>query len=155
MAESDSLKKDWLTTLISSSAILLPIIVGVVAFIHSTVGRFWWPLLIVDIFALSAVALFLGTAIYALDALGALILEVKSEEDCHRKEGQVSNWGTNADRMFRAGLLMSIVVGIVGALLLNWHPSSSEQSWPSESNDSCHVERRIECHYGSRSDNNR
>lgn len=149
MADSDVLKKDWITTVIATSAILLTIVVGAIAFVHSTIDRFWWPLLVVDLLALSTVTLFLAAAWLGLDALGALIFDVESAEKNNKAalKTKTGVWARGTMNLFRGGLIASIVTGVAAVTVLYWDASTDESDTGSDPTDAACVEWRIACNH--------
>ena len=150
MADSDSLKKDWITTVIATSAILLPIVVGVIAFAHSALEDFWWPIILVDVLGLAAVVSFLFAARGGLDALGSLILASSEAEKGAAENAQAAQTKTrrsamSADGWFRAGLILTLAVGATAAIVLNWDAAMNDSGSNGQMSDDASSERRIEC----------
>lgn len=122
---SDSLKKDWVTILISTSGVLLTLAVAFLGLLHTTLDEFNWPIIIVDIFGIMAILAFVGASYYGLSALGSLILasiakEAHDYEGKSRADGKATGSAMAAQNCFLAGLTLLVLAGFAVVIVLNW-----------------------------------
>lgn len=144
MLDPDSLKKDWITLLVSTAGLLLTIVGAAVGVYHSAVSGRHWQLIVVDAAAVLAMSCYALSVVHGLRALGSLILVAQSRREGaqehpvalppRRRRGRgaaearqrpshdeiVRRRAIRAQDWFRRGVVMTVVTAAAAAAALNW-----------------------------------
>jgi hypothetical protein len=119
---TEGLKKDWILLLVSTSGILLGILAAAIGAYHSAADGFHWQLAVVDVSAVSAMALFTWTIREGLKALGALVLAGESRDAAEAAEADnvVREKAKAANTWFRRGVVAAAFTAAAAVVALNW-----------------------------------
>jgi len=121
LSRADEFKKEWLVTLASTNGILITISLAILTLLYTTLLIRWQLILIGLLVAGSSFSLMLST-IWVLDALGALIIAVSTEERNEEKIRKRHEWvrvvAKRAYLTFKLGIILIFIAIVLYIILL-------------------------------------
>lgn len=124
-SEQEQFKKDWITTLASTSGIMLTICLMVLAILYTGGSSAGWQRALAVTPIVGASLCFIIAALGSLNALGTLILASthraeRETEKMKTAENLTATRAKKAQGFFKAGLWFLVVAICFSFLLLNW-----------------------------------
>lgn len=124
---TEQFKKDWITTLVSTSGIMLTLSLMILTILYTatSISIYGWQKMFISASIAVASLFFMFCAERSLNALGTLVITVSHQKMNNAKKAEESDkkaaeWARKAQWHFKRGLWFLIAAIFLGFFFLNW-----------------------------------